>query len=115
MKKHNSTFIDAINIGCSIAIRMCKITSFFLKVFQHDAYCTIHLHFFDVIIYLDTNNHQTTILFICRIHISEHFIGETYSAYYFDFILYLVTPLCCLFSIFIVTSIYRWKKKKVER
>lgn len=44
-----------------------------------------------------------------------HFIGETYSAYYFDFILYLVTPLCCLFSIFIVTSIYRWKKKKVER
>lgn len=44
-----------------------------------------------------------------------HYIGETYSAYYFDFILYLVTPICCLFSIFIVAYIYRRKKKKVER
>lgn len=35
-----------------------------------------------------------------------YYIGETYSAYYFDFILYLVTPLCCFFSIFIVAYIY---------
>lgn len=50
-----------------------------------------------------------------RYILDGYYIGETYSAYYFDFILYLVTPLCCLFSIFIVISIYRWKKKKVER
>ncbi|PKQ72310.1 hypothetical protein AOX56_22065 [Aeromonas sobria] len=43
-----------------------------------------------------------------------HYVGETYAAYYFDFILYLVTPLCFIFSIFFVTYIYRRKKKQVD-
>ncbi len=44
-----------------------------------------------------------------------HSVGETYAAYYFDFLLFLVTPFCFLFSIFIVAYIYRRKMKAVER
>lgn len=40
------------------------------------------------------------------------YTGETYAAFYFDFILYLIFPLCFIFSVLIVTYIYKWKKLK---
>jgi len=46
--------------------------------------------------------------------LNGHYVGGTYAAYYFDVILYLITPLCFIFSIFLVTYIYRRKKKNVE-
>lgn len=38
------------------------------------------------------------------------YTGETYSAFYFDFILYLISPLCFIFSVLIVNYIYKRKK-----
>lgn len=40
------------------------------------------------------------------------YIGETYAALYFDFILYFVSPLCLIFSVLIVSYIYRRKNIK---
>lgn len=39
-----------------------------------------------------------------------HYVGETYAAYYFDFILYLITPLCFVVSLLLVSYIYRRKR-----
>jgi hypothetical protein len=35
-----------------------------------------------------------------------HYTGETYAAYYFDFILYLMSPICLIVSFFIVKAFY---------
>lgn len=39
-----------------------------------------------------------------------NYTGETYSAFYFDFILYLISPLCFIFSVLIVNYIFKRKK-----
>lgn len=43
-----------------------------------------------------------------------HYVGETYAAYYFDFILYLITPLCFALSLLLVSYFYRRKNNKLK-
>jgi hypothetical protein len=43
-----------------------------------------------------------------------HYVGETYAAYYFDFILYLITPLCFVLSLLLVSYVYRRKNNKLK-
>lgn len=40
-----------------------------------------------------------------------NYTGETYAALYFDFILYLVSPLCFIFAMLIV---YIYRRKKIK-
>lgn len=42
------------------------------------------------------------------------YVGETYAAYYFDFILYLITPLCFVLSLLLVSYFYRRKNNKLK-
>lgn len=43
-----------------------------------------------------------------------HYVGETYAAYYFDFILYLITPLCFVLSLLLVSYFYRRKNNNLK-
>lgn len=44
--------------------------------------------------------------------LAGNYIGETYAAYFFDFILYRLAPSCMILSILLVTLYYRYRGKR---
>jgi len=44
--------------------------------------------------------------------LAGNYVGETYAAYFFDFILYCLSPSCMILSILIVTLFYKYRGKK---
>lgn len=44
--------------------------------------------------------------------LAGNYIGETYAAYFFDFILYCLAPSCMILSILLVMLYYRYRGKR---
>lgn len=44
--------------------------------------------------------------------LAGNYVGETYAAYFFDFVLYCLAPSCMILSILLVTLYYRHRGKK---